>query len=126
MGKAFVAGVAFEGFVGLVAAAVALEVGELGEGFGAADLCAAVGLVAGVGADVLLKVRQLGEFPLAYLATVRLDAEVDPRVLGEIGGVREGLGALRAAIGLCLAEMDLRVQLEVRLGAKHLERKDDS
>lgn len=56
MRKAFVAGVAFEGLIGLVAAAVALEVGELGERFGASDLCAPVGLVSCVGADVLLQV----------------------------------------------------------------------
>lgn len=72
--EALVAGVAFEGLVGLVAAAVALEVRELGEGLRAADLSAAVGLITCVGADVLLQVRQLGELALADLATVRLDS----------------------------------------------------
>lgn len=56
MGKAFVAGVAFERFVGLVATAVALQVRELRECLGAAYLGAPVGLVTCVGSDVLLKV----------------------------------------------------------------------
>lgn len=72
--EALVAGVAFEGFVGLVATAVALQVGELGEGFGTSDLGAAVRFVSGVGSDVLLQVRQLGKLPLADFAAVRLDA----------------------------------------------------
>lgn len=111
--EAFVAGVAFEGLVGLVAAAVALEVGELGEGFRAADLGAPVGFVSCVGADVLLQVRELGELALADLAAVGLDAEVDAGVLGQVRGVGEGLGALGAAVGLRLPKVDLRVQLQV-------------
>lgn len=81
VGEALVAGVAFEGLIRLVAAAVALEVGELREGFGTSDLGAAIGLVSGMCSDVLLEVRQLGELPLADLAAVRLDAQVDARVL---------------------------------------------
>lgn len=54
VGKAFVAGIALERFVGLVAAAVALEVRELGEGLGAPDLCAPVGFVTGMRAYMLL------------------------------------------------------------------------
>lgn len=57
VGEALIAGVAFEGLVGLMAAAVALEVGELGEGFGASDLGATIGLVSSVRSDVLLEVR---------------------------------------------------------------------
>lgn len=56
MSEAFVAGVAFERLVGLVAAAVALEIGKLGECFGATDLGATVRFVTGVGSDVLLQV----------------------------------------------------------------------
>ncbi len=43
-----------------------------------------VGLVPGVGPDVLLEVGELGELPLADLAAVRLDPQVDAHVLGEI------------------------------------------
>lgn len=84
MGEAFVAGVAFERLVRLVAAAVALEVRELGERLGAADLGAPVGLITCVRADVLLQMGQLGELALAYLAAVRLYAEVDARVLRQV------------------------------------------
>ena len=42
---------------------------------------ALVRLVPCVRPDVLLKVGELGELSLADLATVRLDPEVDPRVL---------------------------------------------
>ena len=45
---------------------------------------ALVGLVPGVGPDVLLEVGELGELPLADLAAVGLDAQVDPHVLREI------------------------------------------
>lgn len=115
MRKAFVAGVALEGFVCLVAAAMALQVGELAEGFGAADLGAPVGFVPGVGPDVLLEVGQLGELSLADLAAVGLDAEVDAGVLRQVGGVGECFRALGAAVGLRLAQVDLRVELQVRL-----------
>lgn len=71
--KAFVTGVTFERFVGLVTTAVALEVRQLGERFGTTDLRAPVGLVSRMGADMLLQVRQLGEFSLADLAAVRFD-----------------------------------------------------
>ena len=50
---------------------------------------ALVRLVSCVSSDVLLEVRQLGELPLADLAPVRLDAEVDSHVLGEVGAVGE-------------------------------------
>lgn len=74
VGKTFIAGVAFEGFVGLVAPAMALEVGKLREGFGTSDLGAAIRFVSGVCSDMLLEVRQLSELPLANLAAVGLDA----------------------------------------------------
>jgi hypothetical protein len=43
-----------------------------------------IGLVPGVGPDVLLQVGELGELPLADLAAVGLDAQVDPHVLRQI------------------------------------------
>ncbi len=43
-----------------------------------------VGLVPGVGPDVLLQVGELGELPLADLAAVGLDAQMDPHVLRQI------------------------------------------
>lgn len=73
MCETLVTGITFERFVCLVTATVALEVGELGEGFSASDLSASIGFVAGVGADVLLKMRQLREFTLADLAAIRFD-----------------------------------------------------
>lgn len=102
MGEALVTGVAFEGLVCLVTAAVALEVGELGEGFGTSYLGAAIGLISGVCSDMLLEMRQLGELPLADLAAVGLDAQVDTGVLRQVRGVGEGLRTLRAAVRLCL------------------------
>lgn len=121
VGKALIAGVAFERLVCLVAATVALKVRELREGLGAADLGAAVGLITCVGADVLLEVRQLGELALADLAAVGLDAQVDARVLRQVRGVGERLRALRAAVRLGLPQVDLGVELEVCFGAEHLE-----
>ena len=53
--------------------------GLLAEGL--ATCVADEGLVPCVSPDVLLKVGELGELSLADLATVRLDPEVDPRVL---------------------------------------------
>ena len=71
--------------------------------------------------DVLLKVGELGELALADLATVRLDPEVDPRVLRQVGAVGEGLVARRALVRLRLAHVDLRVQLEISFRRKYLK-----
>ena len=71
--------------------------------------------------DVLLEVGELGELALADLATVRLDPEVDPRVLRQVGAVGEGLVARRALVRLRLAHVDLRVQLQVGLAVESLE-----
>ena len=70
---------------------------------------------------MLLKVGELGELSLADLATVRLDPEMDPRVLREVGAVGEGLVAGRALVRLRLAHVDLRVQLEIRFRCKYLK-----
>ncbi len=70
VGEALVAGVALVGLVGLVAARVGLQVGELREGLGAAGVTALVRLVASVRPDVLLQVRQLRELALADLTSM--------------------------------------------------------
>lgn len=121
VGETLVARVAFEGLVCLVAAAVALEVGKLGEGFGTSDLGAAIGLISGVCSDVLLEMGQLGELPLTDLAAVGLDAQVDTGVLCQVRGVGEGFRALRAAVGLRLTEVNLGVELQVCFRAEHLK-----
>ena len=105
--ETFVAGVALVGLVSLMTPRMGLQVGQLGEGLGAAwkmfnqsvrklssqreltSVATLIGLVSSVGSDVLLEVGQLGELPLTDLAPVGLDAQVDPHVLGEVGAVGE-------------------------------------
>jgi hypothetical protein len=70
--------------------------------------------------DVLLKVGELGELALADLATVRLDPEVDPRVLRKVGAVGEGLSTSSTFVGFWLSQVDLGVQLQVRLAVESL------
>lgn len=120
--KALVARVALEGLIRLVAAGVRLEVGQLREGLAAARMAALVGLVARVSAHVLLQVRQLGELAPTYLAPVGLDAQVDAGVLGQVGRVGKRLATLRTLVWLRLPQVALRVELQVCLGAKHLQR----
>lgn len=105
--EALVAGVALVRFVGLVAPRMALEVGKLGEGLVAARVAAFIRLVPRVGPDVLLEVGQLGELPLADLAPVGLDAEVDPRVLAQVRTIGERFTALIALIRLYLPHVQL-------------------
>jgi len=81
---------------------VRLQIGELREGLGAAGVPALVRFVTRVRADVLLQVRQLRELALADLAAVRLDPQVDPRVLRQVRGVGKGLAARAALVGLRL------------------------
>ena len=81
-----------------------------------------VGLVPGVGPDVLLQVGELGELPLADLAAVGLDAQVDPGVLGQVGTVREGFVTAGALVGLRLPQVDLGVKLQVSFARKSLEK----
>ena len=81
---------------------------------------ALVGLVARVSPDVLLEMRELGELALTYFTSVRLDAEVDPGVLREVGAVRKRFSTTRTFIRLWLSQMDLCVELKVRLGVKSL------
>lgn len=109
--ETLVARVTLVGLVGLVTPRVRLEVTQLAEGLVAAGVTTFVGLVARVRANVLLQMRQLGELALADLAAVRLDAKVDPRVLGQIRTVGERLAALRTLVGLHLSHVQLRMQL---------------
>jgi hypothetical protein len=81
-----------------------------------------VRLVAGVGADVLLQMRQLGELALADLTTIWFDAQMDAGVLRQVARVGERLGALGTFVGFRLTHMDLRVQLEIGLRAENLKR----
>jgi hypothetical protein len=76
-----------------------------------------------VGPDVLLQVGELGELPLADLAAVGLDAQVDPGVLGQVGTVREGFVTAGALVGLRLPHVDLGVQLQVSFTRKNLKKK---
>jgi hypothetical protein len=80
-----------------------------------------VGLVPGVGPDVLLQVGELGELPLADLAAVGLDAQVDPHMLRQIWTVGKGLAALAALVGLRLPHVHLGVQLQVSFGSEYLK-----
>lgn len=63
---------------------------------------------------------QLRELPLTDLAAVRLDAEVDPRVLRQVRRVCERLRALVALVRFRLAHVHLRVELQVRLAPEDL------
>lgn len=83
-------------------------------------MAAFVRLVPGVCPNVLLEVGQLGELPLADLAPVGLDAEVDSGVLGKVGAVGKRLVAARALVRLRLTQVYLCVQLEVSLARKYL------
>lgn len=69
---------------------------------------------------------QLGELPLANLATVRLNAQVDPRMLRQVRGVGERLGALRALVRLCLTHVNLRVKLQIRLATEYLQKEKNT
>ena len=68
-----------------------------------------------MGPDVLLKVGELGKLALADLAPVGLDAQVDSRVLGEVGAVRKSLSTTCTLVRFWFSQVDLCVELEVRL-----------
>ena len=82
---------------------------------------ALVRLVPCVSPDVLLKVGELGELSLADLATVRLNPEMDPRVLREVGAVGKSLSTSSTFVGFWLSQVDLGVQLQVRLAVESLK-----
>ena len=73
-----------------------------------------------MGSDVLLEVGQLGELSLADLTPVRLDTQVDPGVLREVGAVGEGLAAGGTLVGLWFPHVDLSVELQVGFAGKYL------
>ena len=79
-----------------------------------------------VSSDVLLEVRQLGELPLADLAPVGLDAEVDSRVLGEVRAVGERLIARSTLVGLGFPHVNLGVELEVSFASEDLKKERTS
>ena len=83
-----------------------------------------VWLVPGVCPDVLLEVGQLGKLALTDLTSVGLDPQVDARVLGQVGAVREGFVACCTLVRLRLAHVDLGVQLKVSLAGKYLNTKN--
>lgn len=68
--------------------------------------------------------RQLRELALAYLAAVRLDAQMNAGVLRKIRRVGERLGALCAFVRLRFPHMNLGVQLQVRFRAEDLQKKE--
>ena len=70
---------------------------------------------------MLLKVGELGELSLADLATVRLDPEMDSRVLREVGAVGESLSTSSTFVGFWLSQVDLGVQLQVRFAVESLK-----
>ena len=74
-----------------------------------------------MGPDVLLQVGQLGELPLADLAPVRLDPQVDPRVLRQVGAVGEGLSTCSTFVRFGFSQVDLCVKLQVGLAVESLE-----
>ena len=70
---------------------------------------------------MLLQVGELGELALADLATVRLDPQVDSRVLRQVGAVGECFSTSCTLVRLRLPKVDLRVQLQVGLAVESLE-----
>ena len=82
---------------------------------------ALVGFVPCVCPDVLLKVGQLSELALADLTPVRLDSQVDPCMLGEVGAVGKSLSATCTLIWFWFPQVYLCVELEVRLRGKSLK-----
>jgi len=122
--EALVARVALERLVRLVAPGVRLQVAELRERLGAARVPALVRLVTGVRAYVLLQVAELREPPLADVAPVRFDAQMDARVLAQVRAVGERLVALVAFVRFHVFDVQLRVQLQFRFGREYLLNKN--
>lgn len=61
--------------------------------------------------NVLLQVRELREFPLTNLATIRFDAQVDAGVLRQVARVGERFRTLRAFVWFGFTHVDLGMQL---------------
>lgn len=83
-----------------VTPAVASKVRQLRERLSASGILTLVRFLSGMGPDVLLQVTQLGETATAERTGERLDAEVDARVLRQVGGTGEALVTRDAFVGL--------------------------
>ena len=85
VGETFVTTVTFEGLVSLMTSRVGLEVRQLRECFVTSLMPTLVGFVSSVSSNMLLEMRKLSKLPHADLAFIRLDAQVDPSMLRQIG-----------------------------------------
>ena len=65
---------------------------------------------------------ELGKLPLADLTPVRFDPEMDPRVLGQVGTVRERFATARALVGLGFSQVELGMELEVSFAGERLNK----
>lgn len=63
---------------------------------------------------MLLHVGQLAKAAFAVGAAIRFDAQVDAQMLGQVGCIGEGLGAVRTLVSLRL-RVRLGMDLHVRL-----------
>ena len=98
-----------------------LQVGELRECLTAAGVLTLVGLLASVGADVLLQVTQLREATLAYRAAVRLYPRMYTSMLRQVGGVGKALLTRLAFIGFGVLLVNvLTVHKQVRFRVEDL------
>ena len=87
-------------------------------------MLALIGLFAGMGADVLLKVAQLCEASLTYSTAIRLDPCMDTGMLRQVGRVGKTLLARLALIGFGVLLMDmLTVHEQVGFRVEDLEHK---
>lgn len=94
--------VALEGFVFVVLPSVRLQIGELCKGLLTAWMCTFVWPITGVDSGMLLQMGELAEGFLTEVTTIGLGPRVDTDVLGQVGAVGKGLGAVRALVGLGL------------------------
>lgn len=99
-----------------------LQIGQLWEGLAASLMRALVWLLACVGPDVLLEVRQLSKVSRAYIALMGLQPEVDSCMLCQITIVSETSRTSCASIGFRLSQMRLEMHLMVRLCVENLPR----
>lgn len=51
---------------------------------------------------------------------------MDPRMLRQVRGVGERLGALRAFVWLRFAHMNLRMELQIRLATEYLQKEKNT
>lgn len=72
---------------------------------------------------MLLQMGKLCKLLFTDFAVVRFDAQVDAHVLGQVGGIGKGLGALLALVGLGFAHVWLNMHLVLGLWIQHLHKK---